>query len=161
MAKAETDVMCAFLSQLMPIDYNKVCLAQLNPIPPPHNVILQLSDECNGLADHTAKIHWTADQLLATGMVSDRADLEAAIESFWRKLVIADKYTPSSKLQSPTVRLFKASQGNAETDGLGEDYGLGTVCQETVNVYPVQGDHNTFILQPGVDTIVNILNKSL
>merc|ERR1712032_971781 len=91
MARAETEAMCAFLNQFMPIDYNK------------------LSEECNSLADHEARLQWTVDQLMATGSFTDSDDLHAAVKSFWWKLKMADEYLPASKLRSPKVQFFKAT----------------------------------------------------
>jgi len=142
-AKAETDAMCAFLNQLIPIDYTK------------------MTEECNSLPDHEAKVKWTAKQLLATGSFSGTQDLEAAIESFWCKLKMADEYKPSCNLRNKAVQLFKAIGGFVESEGLGEDYGLQEVCVEPVSLYKVEGDHNTFIQGKSAETIAKVINSQL
>jgi len=142
-ARAETDAMCAFLNQLMPIDYTKMV------------------EQCNSLPDHQAKVEWTANQLLATGQFKDKHDLEAAIESFWCKLKMADEYKPSCKLKNNKVQLFKATGGFVESEVLGEDYGLQEVCVETITLTRIEGDHNTFIQGTSADTIAKALNGQL
>jgi len=142
-AKAETDAMCAFLNQLIPIDY------------------IKMTGECNALPDHQSKVEWTASKLLATGQFSDKKDLEAAIESFWCKLVMSDVYKPACKLKSSAVQLFKATSGFVESEGLGSDYGLQEMCVETVALHRVEGDHDTFIQGTSAENIANILNGQI
>lgn len=142
LGQSETDAMCAFLNLLMPIDYSK------------------MTEECNALPDHDSKIRWTAEKLKATGVLKDALeDIEAAIESFWRKLVISDGYKPSKKLSCNTVRLFRAIGGHLEAQGLGKDYGLGEVCEVPVEVVEVEGDHDTFIQGDGAKKIADVLNQ--
>ena len=138
--RAETEAMCAFLNQFIPIDYNK------------------LSEECNALVSHEAKVEWTVAHLMDTGSFTDKEDLSAAVESFWCKLKMADEYIPSRKMVCPTVRLFKATEGHGEAEGLGKDYGLGEVCQGEVVVHSIVGDHDTFIQGPSAKAIAEILS---
>jgi len=139
-AQAETDAMCSFLNQLLPIDYSK------------------LSEECNGLPDLTSKFQWAAQKVVASGIFTDLGDVEAAIESFWKKLVISDQYKPSGVLTCPNVRLVRASGGHLEAEGLGEDYGLKEVCTEPVLVHRVEGDHHTFIQGKSAEEIAKLMN---
>jgi len=142
MGRAETDAMCAFLNQLIPIDYNK------------------LSEECNSLSDHEAKINWTVEKLVGSGKFQDRENIAAAVESFWCKLKMADEYTVGSqRLGSPRVTLFRTTGGHSESEGLGEDYGLGKVCRGEVVVHKVPGDHTTFIQGNSARDIANIINE--
>ena len=49
-----------------------------------------------------------------------------AAESFYKKLIIADKYKPDSVLSRP-VLLITASSRHNNQDAIGADYGLGKV----------------------------------
>ena len=82
---------------------------------------------------------------MATGSFTDDKDLHAAVKSFWWKLKMADEYLPATKLRSPKVQFFKATEGAGEAHGLGKDYGLGEVCEGEVVVHSIHGDHDTFI----------------
>ena len=53
-------------------------------------------------------------QLQAFGSFPDRADLLAAVESFWCKLTMADAYKPAKRLECARVQLFKATEGHNE-----------------------------------------------
>lgn len=146
MGRAETEAMCAFLTQFMPIDYSK------------------LSEECNSLPDRRTKVQWTVDQMVASGISTDRRDLASAVESFWCKLKMADEYKPARKLELLTVNLFKATVslgGVGEAQGLGADYGLGEVCSGEVKVHPVQGDHDTFIQGASAKAIAKVINDHI
>ena len=58
---------------------------------------------------------------------SDRQQLHTAAESFYKKLVIADKYKPEKKLQHG-ITLIKASSATSDQpQSLGDDYGLSEV----------------------------------
>ena len=59
------------------------------------------------------------------GGFTDREQLCIAAESFYKKLIIADKYKPSIKLQHG-VTLIKAA-GGEQSHNLGDDYGLSQV----------------------------------
>jgi fatty acid synthase len=123
--------------------------------------MLQLSEECYSLPDHGARVQWTVDQLVATGIVTDRKDLAAAVESFWCKLKMADEYKPAKKLKLSKVTLFQATErlgGLGEAHGLGADYGLGEVCTGEVKVHQVQGDHDTFIQGASAEAIATVIN---
>ena len=104
-------------------------------------------------------MQWTVDQLMATGSFTDSEDLHAAVKSFWWKLKMADEYMPSTKLRSPKVQFFKATEGAGEAHGLGKDYGLGEVCEGEVVVHRIPGDHDTFIQGKSATSIADILNS--
>lgn len=91
----------------------------------------------------------------------DIPDIKKAAKSFYQKLTIADAYKPASKLDRVKVHLIRASQSHTETGGIGDDYGLGTICSEPVTIDVVEGAHNTFILGDGATRIQEILNQTL
>lgn len=92
---------------------------------------------------------------------ADVADLRLAAKSFCQKLTIADAYKPTSTLTTTEVHLIRASQSHRETEGLGHDYGLATICTKPVTVDTIDGAHNTFILGEGAAKIQEILNRTL
>ena len=96
---------------------------------------------------------------MATGSFTDSKDLHAAVKSFWWKLKMADEYLPATKLRSPKVQFFKATEGAGEAHGLGKDYGLGEVCKGEVVVHSINGDHDTFIQGKSATSIADILNS--
>ena len=98
---------------------------------------------------------------MATGNFKDNKDLHAAVKSFWFKLKMADEYLPATKLQSPKVQLFKATEGAGESHGLSTDYGLGEVCLGQVVVHTVPGDHDTFIQGNSATMVADILNGQM
>jgi hypothetical protein len=66
--------------------------------------------------------------LLATNQLSDKDDLTAAADSFFRKLVMVDQYSMKGQLEVTTqVILIKAADGHPQAETLGTDYGLSQV----------------------------------
>ena len=57
---------------------------------------------------------------------SDEQEVSAAMKSFYRKLLMADSYSPDVKLNTD-VLLIKAQAGRQQGDSLGDDLGLGQV----------------------------------
>merc|ERR1712098_328258 len=100
MARAETDAMCAFLNQLIPIDYNK------------------LSEEGNKLESHEAKISWVVDKLAATGKFTDLTNVGEAVESFWCKLKMADSYSVGPR----KLQIFSTRKSNHSLMDIADDF---------------------------------------
>ena len=72
-------------------------------------------------------------EIIVSGMPHlNNKDVETAVESFYRKLVIADKYKPATKLSSD-ITLIKATEKHQEAGALGADYGLSQVLHCIIN----------------------------
>lgn len=126
-------------------------------------ILFQLSAELNALDSFESRVDAMAKAVLNANIVleDDITDLKLAAKSFHKKLEIADAYKPASTLKNVEVHLIRASQSHTETDGLGRDYGLSTICSKPVTVNTVDGAHDTFILGEGAKRVQEILNKSL
>lgn len=88
--------------------------------------------------------------LRAAGLIKDDDDdaaiMSSAIHQFYRKVIIAHDYHPSSRLSSAVrVTLVKASESSPEMESVGLDYDLGRVCDATVDVRILNGTHDTFV----------------
>ena len=88
--------------------------------------MLQLSADLLEQPDWSSRLKLAVDYMLSSGHFSTTEDVSQAAESFYKKLVIADKYKPSEKLQS-AVRLVKVTSGHLEAKELGDDFGLHQV----------------------------------
>ena len=91
--------------------------------------VQQLSTELISKPDFTSRIQH-AVEVLHTGSNSTaagRSELEKAANSFYQKLMAADKYQPEGKLRGTRVQLVKASSGYEQAQVLGDDYGLSKV----------------------------------
>lgn len=126
-------------------------------------IVFQLNAQLIVLDSFESRVDAMAKAVFDAGIVSkaDVADLRLAAKSFCQKLTIADAYKPASTLTTAEVHLIRASQSHRETEGLGHDYGLATICTKPVTVDTIDGAHNTFILGEGAAKIQEILNKTL
>ena len=90
--------------------------------------IFQLLEELLALPNLTDRISLVVDKhLMPVGGFTDRKQVCIAAESFYRKLVIADKYKPNAKLRH-NATLIKAANGTSDQPhSLGDDYGLSEV----------------------------------
>ena len=87
-----------------------------------------MSEELLALQNLSDRVSYVIDKhLMPLGHFTDRQQLFAAAESFYNKLVVADKYKPEKKLQHG-VTLIKATSGTSDqSQSLGDDYGLSEV----------------------------------
>ena len=89
--------------------------------------MLQLTEELlsqSSLEQRVAHIVDTYLKPLAIFTQTEREDLCQAAQTFFNKLVIADRYSPDNRLNSK-VTLIKSSQ---HVHSLSNDYGLSEVC---------------------------------
>jgi len=137
---SEADAMCTFLMQFVSFEYIRV-KSELVTLP-----------SLDARVARTAKI---AHKAMPTVRLEE---LKEAISSFYKKLIIADKYTPSSKFGGRSI-LIKALK-NMFCEVLGEDYSLSQVCSKPVEIHGVEGTHRSFIeLEPSVDEVAKLINK--
>lgn len=111
-------------------------------------VFVQLGNNLLTKPDWDTRVSTTVSALQAAGLTGDDATpvLSAAIFRYYRKLVIADDYRPSMRLPSSTrVTLVRASESSPQAESLGDDYGLGSLCDGVIDVRVVKGSHETFV----------------
>ena len=85
-----------------------------------------MASELMSQPDWQSRLSLAVDHLLTTGQFSSQQDVAQAAESFYRKLMMADKYKPSAVLGTGLL-LVRASAGHSEAKELGEDFGLSEV----------------------------------
>jgi len=85
-----------------------------------------MSSKLQSQSDWKARLQVAIDYLFATNQFTNRGELELAAESFYKKLVIADKYKPDAMLSHP-ILLVTASSRHNNQDAIGADYGLSKV----------------------------------
>ncbi len=89
--------------------------------------MLQLTEGLLSQSSLEQRVEYAVDtylQPLAIFTQTGRKDLCHAAQTFFNKLVIADRYSPDSRLNSK-VTLVKSSQ---HVHSLSKDYGLSEVC---------------------------------
>ncbi|KAF5278958.1 hypothetical protein FQA39_LY05636 [Lamprigera yunnana] len=82
-------------------------------------------------------------------------DVKAAANSFYYKLVAADKYKPSTNFKGE-ITLIKAIDNYVSA---GEDYGLNAVCKQKVIVQSLEGNHRSILQGTTVEKIADILHS--
>ncbi|CAG7823270.1 unnamed protein product [Allacma fusca] len=137
----EADALCTFLMQFMSFEY------------------LKLRNELMRVPTTESRLVETAKLLKAAVPELSLEDIKDAALSFYQKLVAADKYKPNSKFKGKPM-LIKAIDNKA-AQPLGYDYSLEGVCQDTVDIHEVAGNHRSFIEHPSVIQIAQLINKRL
>lgn len=79
--------------------------------------------------------------------------LAKAAQSFYEKLVAADKYKPTAQFNGE-ITLVKASDNYVQ---LGKDYGLSEVCKQKVSVETLEGNHRSIIQGTTSQKIASLL----
>ena len=103
--------------------YNFFPITRVTVIP---LTLIQMSARLQSQPDWKARLHIAIDYLFTNNQFTNRSEIEMAAESFYKKLIIADKYKPDSVLSRP-VLLITASSRHNNQDAIGADYGLGKV----------------------------------
>ncbi|XP_033150589.1 fatty acid synthase [Drosophila busckii] len=95
-------------------------------------------------------------ELISVEINQPTETIKTAAEVFYKKLELADSFTPKLKLKSQ-VTLVKPTDNSAKMD---EDYRLKEVCTKPVEVYTVEGNHRTFLIEEqSLTTIQGILQR--
>ncbi|XP_013778686.1 fatty acid synthase-like [Limulus polyphemus] len=139
----DASAVCAYLMNIIPIDYIKT------------------------KAEMLQRLSWESKLQLATELLAstlhapiDPQEVQQAVESFYRRLEIADQYKPSDRYIGK-VTLIKAAEALQGAAQLLHDYGLSEVCEGEVDVYTVEGTHETFVQQASATKVAVILNTQL
>lgn len=106
---------------------------------------------------------WEAQKMAAVKKVAevagkeyDPTDLENAVFSFSRKLLVCDKYRASAKYDG-NITLIKAKENRVLTGHLAQDYGLSEMCSGQVRVESVEGTHETFLQSDSALEVASLL----
>lgn len=135
----EADGLCTFLLQFCSFEYLKV-REELMKLPSFNERVKRIAEIVN-----------KAMPQLSVKTVEDAAT------SFYKKLLIADKYVPATKYQGKAI-LVKALK-NRTGGSLGEDYSLSQVCANPIQIASVDGNHRSFIDEPHVNDVASVINK--
>lgn len=141
-SEAESEALCAFIQQFNGIEYNKLVEA-LQP-----------------LSDLEARVTAAVDFITSSHKDLDRALVHFAAKAFYHKLKVADFYLPTIKYHGKIV-LLRAQTSSQYEQSLGEDYKLHEVCDGSISVHVIEGDHRSILQNPGVKSISSIIHKSL
>ncbi|XP_069024612.1 fatty acid synthase isoform X1 [Embiotoca jacksoni] len=141
-SEAETEALCAFIQQFSSIEYNKL-LENLLP-----------------LSDLKARVDVAVDLITSSHKSINRDYLRFAATTFYYKLKAADGYVPTTKYHG-NITLLRAKTSSEYEQNLGADYKLNEVCDGSVSVHVIEGDHRTFLEGEGVESISSIIHNSL
>ena len=126
---------------------------------------LQLTSELISKPDWESRISLTTQTLISSKVIDlcSASALSLAASHFYRKLVIADQYRLTGRLDTSTsVTLVRAADSSHQTESLGEDYGVRDVCGSgVVNVHVSAGGHETFIASDkGAETVSGLISAA-
>jgi fatty acid synthase len=153
-ARMETEGLCAFITHFA-LRLTNAKSSQFD--------MQKLAADLLKCPDFDSRVN-TAINMLSTAWMmasSDAEDLKIAALAFFNRLVMADSYKPSSKLNRSNVMLVRASQTTKEAEQLGSDYGLHEVSVKPVTVHVVSGTHESFITGLSGTKVANLINSQL
>uniref|UniRef100_A0A8C5H966 Fatty acid synthase n=1 Tax=Gouania willdenowi TaxID=441366 RepID=A0A8C5H966_GOUWI len=122
--------------------------------------LLQLLETLLPLTDLDARARAAVDIITSSHSGLSRDTLHFAATSFYHKLKAADSYVPAGKY-SGNVMLLRAKSNSEYERNLGHDYKLSEVCDGSVSVHIIEGDHRTFLEGDGVQSISSLIHSSL
>ncbi|XP_043288036.1 fatty acid synthase [Venturia canescens] len=91
---------------------------------------------------------------LLSGTPFEVADLKDAATLFFKKLLVANLYKPASKFRGP-ITLFKVKENFLS---INDDYGLTEICDETVSVRELDGNHRNILTGESAKEIARLIN---
>jgi len=138
-AENEADALCTFLMQFVSFEY------------------IRVKEDLIALPSFAERVTRTAEFALKALPQVNIDEMKEAVKSFYRKLIIADNYTPESKFGGRAI-LIKALK-NTFGEILGEDYSLSQVCSKPVEIHGIEGTHRSFITEPSVLQVATLINK--
>uniref|UniRef100_UPI00398F77C5 fatty acid synthase n=1 Tax=Pristiophorus japonicus TaxID=55135 RepID=UPI00398F77C5 len=141
-AEAETKAMCAFVGQFTNAEPNK------------------LFEKLLPLESLQARVNAVVDMITTNHKGINRNTLSFAATAFYYKLKAADMYIPASKFGG-NITLLRAKATHGLQEGLGGDYQLSEVCEGSVLIHVIEGDHWTFLKGASVDSVVGIIHNTL
>ncbi|XP_049809979.1 fatty acid synthase isoform X1 [Schistocerca nitens] len=95
-------------------------------------------------------------EFLAGNVRYPAEQLAKAAESFYHKLMAADKYQPSAQYAG-SVTLVRAKDNYVS---LGDDYGLSKVCKKPVKIHSLKGNHREILFGDSAKKVADILCSS-
>ena len=100
------------------------------------------------LANWDARVNQMISTVVSAGVLcsEDVRHMREAVLSYYRKLLIAYDYQPTSMLRASTRLTFvSASDSASQAEMFGVDHGLGAIYEGHVDVHVIQGSHKTII----------------
>lgn len=158
-AGTESAIICRFVSLFVfRLAHSQEAAAKID--------MLKLGAELQSQTDWDARVSRMTTALVSAGVTTAElsSNLRQAVTSYYRKLLIAENYQPTSVLSESTrVTLLRAADDNIkEVEYLGEDYGLSSVCAGSVDVHVLPGTHESFVMDADTSTrMARLIDKLL
>ncbi|KAF6202923.1 hypothetical protein GE061_003330 [Apolygus lucorum] len=117
---------------------------------------VKVTAELQALPDLKARVKYCADKLKGVVPFSEK-EVSQAAESFYKKLYVADCYEPSGKIKGE-VTLVKAKDNYVV--GGDSDYGLKSLCQKSLKMEVLPGDHRGILVGDSGKKIAQLLQSA-
>ncbi|ESO05744.1 hypothetical protein HELRODRAFT_99033 [Helobdella robusta] len=148
----ETTMICAFVDHIV----RRVGSRETKEIDIP-----ELGTKLVNKPDLESRLDLMCEVLRDAGKIASSSDADAfkqANRIFYKKLMISHRYKPSSKIENAVVHLIRAQGSSAKHD---EDYGMRAICSQALNIYVVEGTHDTFFKNAGEEKVAKIIKDCL
>ena len=117
--------------------------------------LLQLTEKLTVANDLEGRVHIAAAHLMSTGLFPNVEDLEKAASSFYKRLLISEKYSLSRNLQCP-VQLLKAQ--DSKLQAADSDYGLSKASSGLYTLIAFNDSEIILVREGGGKLFVNDQN---
>ncbi|XP_074648828.1 fatty acid synthase-like isoform X2 [Tubulanus polymorphus] len=131
----ETEALASFMAQFRPID---IVETQILTLVQGFTALLQSK------STYDERLDVVVEKLLGLQVKSSAEDIKMAADSYYRRLLCADKYHPQNTFNGD-ISLIKAKDAVELSKQLGEDYGLSEICSGKIHIHTVEGDHTGFL----------------
>ena len=133
-------------------------IAQYAPFPVGNKFI----EELKSLDSFDSRVNYSVQYLMKSSNFNFYPeDIQQAVRSYVKRMIISDKYEPSLSLSFKEVILVKPSQSNAFSEKFGKDYGLNAVTRGKVFIHAIDCDALSFWEPANAYKIATFLNEYL
>ncbi|GFT05837.1 fatty acid synthase, partial [Nephila pilipes] len=122
--------------------------------------LVEYKEEMSSLFSTSDRIESTAYKLQPYFRNLTPEELQVAFDLFYKKIKMAVKYKPKSKLRK-AITLFKAMEGLALKDNISETYDWEKDCDGHITVHTVKGTHKDFIQLENAKKVAELINDIL
>ncbi|KAJ8025187.1 Fatty acid synthase [Holothuria leucospilota] len=128
---------------------------------------VQLFKQCpfdelrNGLlakATFQERLDLAVSQVLEVVSDIDKEDVAFSINTFVKRMWLGKNYQPKTKYKG-CITLLKAKVSSQEFFNKTTDYNLFKICSGEVKVHEIEGDHETIMQEPGLESVVQKMKE--
>lgn len=117
---------------------------------------IKLMEAIHSLATVQEQLEVTVDAIAKVNKSINKQDLLVYLTFFLNLLRMGEQYKPTAKYYG-NVNLIRAKTTDEMGKSLGEDFGVGKICEGNVSITWVEGDHVSFLQSNSAVEVANMV----